>query len=104
MPRVPEPDDVDIVVDGRDADPDSIRETIEYIKEYKSRPGYADELEEARAILDSLRINSNDYGMADPADLLAHWRRCVEDLQRHGRDESNGSPAPAIEAESNEGR
>jgi hypothetical protein len=80
MGKLPEPDDVDIFVGGGDPDPESIRETVEYIKEYKKRPEYAEEVREARRILDSLKIDAQAYGMPDPAALLDHWKRCVEDL------------------------
>jgi hypothetical protein len=85
MSRLPEPDDVDIIVDGRNSDPDSIRETIEYIEEYKRRPGYAAEVEQAKRILDSLKLNSKGDPMPDPAALLDHWRRCVADLTKEER-------------------
>ena len=91
MGRLPEPDDVDFVVEGGDSDPESVRETIEYVKEYKRRPEHAAEVEEAKRILESLKINSQDYGMDDPAALLEHWRRCVADLTRDDRNgQSNG--------------
>lgn len=89
MPRLPEPDDVDIIVDGRESDPESIRDTIEYIKNYKNRPEYAAEREAARAIFDSVRINSKGQGMDDPEALLEHWRKCAADLTK---DLQNGHP------------
>jgi len=91
MGRLPEPEDLDIVVDGRDSDPESLRETSEFIRAYKSRPEYADEIREARRILDAIKINSTDYGMTDPAALLEHWKRCVEDLTRDDQEgQANG--------------
>ncbi len=91
MGRLQEPDDVDFVVEGGDSDPESIRQTIEFIKEYKQRPGYADEVREANKILESLKINSTEYGIPDPDALLEHWKKCVEDLTRDDHDgQANG--------------
>ena len=94
MEKLPEIDDeVDIIVSDEGSTPDSLREAVEFIKEYKSRPEYAEESKEARAILDALRINSKDYGIDDPAVLLDHWRACVADLAREEKDgHSNGKP------------
>lgn len=90
MGRLPEPEDVDIIVSGTDSTADSLRATIEFIKAYKSREGYAEESKEARAILDALGIHPKDYRMDDPEQLLDHWRRCVADLtevERNGKRE-----------------
>jgi hypothetical protein len=97
----PEPDDVDFVVEGGDTDPESIQETIEYVKAYKSRPEHAEEVREAKRILESLGINTNDYGIPDPAELLAHWHRTVAELEGRGL---NGSPESEVGSESAESR
>jgi hypothetical protein len=82
MGRLPEPDEVDIIVDGRDYDPASHQETIEFIKQYKSRPEYAAELQQAKETLEALRMNSPNYQPVDPAELLAQWHRRVEELKQ----------------------
>ncbi len=82
MGRLPEPDDVDIVVDGRDYDPASHQETIDFIKARKSRPEYAEEIREAYRILESLGMNTSKFGDPDPGGLLAQWRRNVEEIKR----------------------
>lgn len=84
MGSLPESEDVDFFVEGGDSDPDSVRETVEFVKEYKRRPQHAAEVLEAKRILDSLKINSKDHGMEDPAALLEFWRRTVADLSRDG--------------------
>jgi hypothetical protein len=101
MGRLPEPDDVDIVVDGRNSDPESLRETTEYIKAYKSRPEYAEEVREAKRILDAFRLNSPNYTPPDPDALLEEWKRTAEELKKRGL---NGSPESAIGLEANESR
>jgi hypothetical protein len=98
MGRLPEPDDVDIVVDGRDSDPASHQETIDFIKQYKQRPGYAEELREAKETLEALRINSPNYQAIDPAELLAQWQRTVEEIKRAESQET------AVSGESTESR
>ncbi len=58
------------MVNGGDPDSESIWEMIEHIKEDTSRPEYADEIREARKILDALEIKSPGYRMPDAAALL----------------------------------
>jgi hypothetical protein len=103
MGRLPEPDDVDIVVDGRNPDPDSHRMTVEFIEQYKQRPGYAEELREAKRILESLKANSKNYVELDPDALLEQWKRTAEELKRRGVG-VNGSPESTVGLEANEGR
>jgi hypothetical protein len=87
MKPLPEPDDVDFIVSGGDSDPKSIQETIEFIRDYKSRPGYANEVEAANQLLATLGIDPEKYGMDDPKALLDHWKRCVDQL---AKDSPNG--------------
>ena len=101
MGLLPETDDVDIVVDGRDSDPDSLKETAEFIKAYKSRPEYAEEVRKAREILDALRVNTKGYKFPDPAELLAQWHRTVAEIKQKGL---NGSAEPEVASESTESR
>ncbi len=98
MGRLPEPDDVDIVVDGRDYDPASHQETMEFIKQYKSRPEYAEELRQAKETLETLRRNSPNYQAIDPAEFLIQWHRTVEELKRGDSEET------VVSGESAEGR
>jgi hypothetical protein len=39
---------------------------------------------DAEKVLDSLGVRAHEYGMDSPAELIAHWQRCIEDLT--GRD------------------
>jgi hypothetical protein len=101
MARLPEPDDVDIVVEGGDTDPESIRQTIEFIEEYKRRPGHADKVRRAKRFLEDLRASSKGYVTPDPDALLEQWKANAEELKRRG---ANGSPEPAIGLEATEGQ
>jgi hypothetical protein len=103
MGLMPEPDGVDFVVEGGDTDPESIRETIEFIKQYKQRPGYAEELREAKRILESLKANSKNYVELDPDALLEQWKRTAEELKRRGIG-VNGSSESAVGLDANEDR
>jgi hypothetical protein len=96
-----EPDDVDIVVDGRDSDPDSHRKTVEFIEEYKNRPEFAELSARAKLFLEELRANPKGYVIPDPDALLEQWKLCAEELKRRG---ANGSPEPAIGLEATEGQ
>jgi len=35
---------------------------------------------DAEKVLDSLGVRADEYGMDSPAELIAHWQRCIEDL------------------------
>lgn len=91
-----EPDDVDFVVASHDSDPASIQETIDYINEYKQRPGYAEEIQEAHRILESLGMDPSKFGEPDPGGLLAQWRRNVEKMN------SRRAQGPVVVRNSNE--
>lgn len=90
MGILPEPDDVDIVVSGGESTPEALRETAELIERLKRRPEHAAEVEEARKTLEALGITPETYGKDDPQALLAHWKRCVEDLTRNTPKPPNG--------------
>jgi hypothetical protein len=90
MGTLPEPNDVDIVVSGGEPTPDALRETAEFIERSRRRPEHAAEVEEARKTLEALGIKPESYGMDDPQALLAHWKRCVEDLTRNTPKPPNG--------------
>jgi hypothetical protein len=79
MAKQPDPDDVDLIIDGRNTDPEALRETAADIAAYKARPEYAAEAARAQAILDSIPIEDRPLGRANPQELLEHWRRCVAD-------------------------
>jgi hypothetical protein len=88
MSNLREPDDVDFFVGGVEVDAATALETLKAIEEYKKRPDYRSEVEEAERILSALRINAHDYGMPDAKALLDHWRRCVADPQKATHRES----------------
>jgi len=96
----PEPDDVDLFVGGVPSDTASADETARIIEEYKKRPGYPFEAEEAERILAALGIRARDYGMADAKSLLDHWQRCIADLRKA---DSGGSSGAGIDNEGVEG-
>ena len=77
MSNLPEPDDVDLFVGGVEPDARSSIETARIIEEYKKRPDYPLEAEEAERVLAALGINARDYGMQDAKSLLEHWHGCV---------------------------
>lgn len=58
MNKLPEPDEVDFFVGGGEVPPRIAAETAAWINEYKSRPGYRLELDEAKRILDRLGMKS----------------------------------------------
>ncbi len=93
MATLPEPDDVDIVVSSGGSDPKSRAETTEFIRQYKQRPEFPSEVLEARKRLDALGIKPETYGLDDPQALFAHWKRCVEDLERNDSKPTNGRPS-----------
>jgi hypothetical protein len=93
MSRLSEPDDVDFFVGGVEPDPMASIETARTIEEYKRRPDYRLEAEEAERILAALDIDSRDYGMPDAGSLLDHWRRCVRNLLEDDLGETNGRSA-----------
>jgi hypothetical protein len=95
MPTHEEPEDVDFIVSSGPADPDTAREVAEFIAAYRRRPEYAEESRRAHEILARLGIHPEDNGVADPGDLLEHWRRCVQDLTGHRPGEANGKPGGA---------
>jgi hypothetical protein len=80
MSRLFEQEDVDFFVGGIEPDPGASTETARAIEEYKRRPEYRSEAEEAERILANLGIHPPDYGVQDAQSLLDHWRRCVSDL------------------------
>jgi hypothetical protein len=80
MNKLSEPDDVEFVVGGIEPDARTLAETARFIEEYKKRPDYRAEAEDAERILAALGINVRDYGMKDAQSLLDHWRQCVADL------------------------
>ncbi len=82
MSKLPEPDDVECFVGGVEPDARTSIETVRLIEEYKKRPDYRHELEEAERILADLGISVRVYGMQDAKSLLDHWHRCIHDLQK----------------------
>ena len=96
MSNRPEPDDVDLFVGGVEPDARSAIETARFIEEYKKRPDYPLEAEEAEQILAALGINACDLGMQDAKSLLEHWHGCVEDLLKA---DLNGTRGTAIDRE-----
>jgi hypothetical protein len=82
MGKISEPDDVDLFIGGVQPDAEASAVTARFIEEYKKRPDYHIEAEEAERILAGLGIKVQDYGMNDAQSLLVHWRRCVADLMK----------------------
>ena len=91
MNKLPEPDDVDFFVGDVEADPTASAETARMIEEYKKRPDYPIEAEQAKRMLAALGIDARDYGMQDAQSLLDHWRRCVADLSEADLRQTNGA-------------
>src|SRR5689334_4846667 len=90
MGNQPEPDDVELFVGGVEPDGRSSIETARFIDEYKKRPGYPFEVEEAERILAALGIDAGDYGMPDARSLLEHWHGCVAELVKDDVDGTDG--------------
>src|SRR5438132_1906500 len=90
MSNRPEPDDVDLFVGGVEPAARSAIETARFIEEYKKRPDYALEAEDAEQILAALGINARDYGMPDAKSLLKHWHACVTELPKADLGGTNG--------------
>src|SRR6476660_125947 len=91
MSKRPEPDDVDLVVGDVEPDARASIETARFIEEYKNRPDYHLEVEEAERILAALGIKARDYGMPDAKSLLEHWHECVADLLQGDSRETHGT-------------
>jgi hypothetical protein len=89
MELPPEPDDIDFVVAGHDSDPESIGATIEFVKALKSRPEHAEQVREALRTLESLGIDTSEFGIADdPGGYLAQWQKTREALEQRKVPES----------------
>src|SRR5229473_1305681 len=82
MSKIYEPDDVDFFVGGIEPDARASAGTERFIEEYKNRPDFSAEVEDAERTLAALGINVRDYGMKDAQSLLEHWRRCVAKLHK----------------------
>jgi hypothetical protein len=100
MSNRPEPDDVDLFVGGVEPDARSSVETSRIIEEYKKKPDYPLEAEEAERVLAALGINACDCGMQDAESLLKHWRECVGELLKA---DLNGSKGTGVDREDNVG-
>jgi hypothetical protein len=87
----PEPDDVDFFVGGVEPDPRLALETTRFIEEYKKRPDYALEAEEAKRILAALGINTDDHGILDAKSLPEQWHGCVSELHEADLGGTNGA-------------
>lgn len=90
MNKLPEPDHVDFLVGDVEADPQVSVKTMKAIEEFKRRPGYRVEAEEAERILTEVGIDFRRYGMQDAKSLLEHWHRCIADRPEAGRGDTNG--------------
>src|SRR5437867_2887262 len=90
MDKLPEPDHVNFIIGGIEPDPQASIETLRAIEEYKRRPTYRLESEEAERILAEAGIDFRCYGMQDAKSLLEHWHRCIADLPETGRGDANG--------------
>ena len=82
MTKIPEPDDIELIVRGREHNSVSSSETARLIEEYKKRPDYDFEVAAAEEILASLGVDARDYSMSDAKSLLDHWKRCVAELRK----------------------
>jgi len=90
MSNQPEPVDVDFFVGGVDPDTTSSIETARMIEEYKKRPDYPLECEEAEQMLAALGIPYRDCGVQARGSSLEHSERSVSDLPEDVFEESNG--------------
>src|SRR5262245_31677449 len=91
MSKLPEPDDVEFLVGGVAPDAGVSSETTRLIEEYKKRPDYPFEAEEAERILAALGINARAYGSQDARSLLEHWHGCVAELIKADLRGTNGT-------------
>jgi hypothetical protein len=91
MSNRPEPDDVDLFVGGIEPEARSPIETARTIEEYKKRPDYPLEAEEAERILAALGIDACEYGIQDSKSLLEHWRGSVAELLQADFRRTNGT-------------
>src|SRR6476469_921599 len=99
MSHEPEPDDVDLFVGGVESNPRSSIETARLIEEYKKRPDYRLEAEEAEQILAALGIDAGEYGIPDAKSLLEHWHKCVAELLKADVTGTNGKGVAAEDIE-----
>ena len=90
MSKRSEPDDVEFFVGGVEPGDGASIETARIIEEYKKRPDYPIEAEEAERLLAALGIKTRDSGMQDARSLLDHWRRCVDDLKANPGENHEG--------------
>jgi hypothetical protein len=91
MSNRPEPDDVDLIVGGVVPDARSAVETARFIEEYKHRPDYPLEAEEAKRILAALGINDCEFGMPDAKSFLKRWHGCVAELVKTNSSGTSGA-------------
>jgi hypothetical protein len=91
MSRIIEPDDVDLFVGGIEPDPEAVAEAKRFIEEYKNRPDYHIEAENAERLLAALGISFRDHGMKNTQALLDHWHRCVAELNESEPGHANGA-------------
>jgi hypothetical protein len=99
MNHRPEPDDVDLFVGGVEPDPLAFQKTAEFIAEYKKRPDFPREAEEARRLLAAIGIDPETYGIPDAQALLEHWHRCVAKLHAADHRATNGTPGDEADRE-----
>jgi hypothetical protein len=90
MNKLPEPDHVDFCVGGVEPDPQASIDTLRKIEEYKQRPTYQFETQEAERILAEVGIELRRYGMQNAELSLEHWHRCIADLTEAGQGDANG--------------
>ncbi len=95
MSKLRESEDADLFVGGVEPDASASNATERFIEEYKNRPEYHLEVEEAECILAALGINPREYGMPTAQSLLDHWRQCVADLHEPDLDEPHAENADA---------
>jgi hypothetical protein len=99
MGKLCEPDDVEFFVGGAEPNTKASVETARLIEEYKKRPDYPIEAEEAERILAGLGIDIRDYGPQDAKMLLDHWHQCVADLisqeKGHSSPNTTGHECPS---------
>lgn len=85
-----EPDDVDFFVNGGSPTPEEVEETERAIEEYKRRPGYRAEIEEAERTLARLGIELGERGRQRAEALYEHWLRVRAELEAEDGVGANG--------------
>ena len=94
--KLPEPDDVDFSIGEVQPEPLASIETKKAIEEYRRRPIYKVEAEEAERILAEIGIDYRGHGMNDAKTLLESWQKRIAELPEANPHDLDGTRVMAI--------